>query len=65
MVAVGGHDVTPPPLGLKVVLAHQAAELLAVHHDALVAQRSAHATVAVAFELVADRTDLGEDLSRT
>jgi hypothetical protein len=37
VVAVGRGDISPSPLGLKTVLAHQAAQLLAVHHDALVA----------------------------
>ena len=61
MIAVGRDHVTPPPFGLKIVLAHQAAQLLAVHHDASVAQRGAHASIAIAFELIADRADPGED----
>ncbi len=37
MVAVGCHDVAPALFWLQIVLAHQASELLTVHHHALVA----------------------------
>jgi hypothetical protein len=46
---------------LQVVCAHQPADLLAVDDDPLVAQRGADATIAVAFELVADRAHAGDD----
>jgi hypothetical protein len=39
MVAVGCHDVAPPLFWLQIVLPHQTAQLLTVHHLALVAQR--------------------------
>jgi hypothetical protein len=39
VVAVGRDHVSPPPLRLQAMLAHEAAQLLAVHHHALVAQR--------------------------
>ena len=62
MIAIGCDDIASPPLRLKIVLAHQAAKLLAVHHDALVAQRGAHASITVALELVADLADPGDNL---
>ena len=43
---------------------HQPAKLLAVHHDALVAQRRPNAPIAVTLELVADRADPGDKLGR-
>ena len=64
MVTVGRDDTAPTPFGLQVVLPHQAAELLVVNHYALMAQRSSHATVSVAFKLVADLTDPGKKLIR-
>jgi hypothetical protein len=63
MVAVRHHHVAPSSLGLEVVFSHQAAELLAVHHHALMAKRSAHAPVAIALELVADRADPAEQIA--
>jgi hypothetical protein len=54
MVAVRGDDVASAPFGLEAMLAHQAAQLLAVHHHALVAQGGADAPIAVTLELVAD-----------
>ena len=51
-------------LGLQIVLTHQAAQLLAVHHDALVTQGGTYAAAtAIAIELVADGADPGEDLA--
>ena len=44
------------------MLAHEATQLLAVHHHALVAQGRPDATVAVALELVADRANAGDEL---
>jgi hypothetical protein len=55
VIAVGGGDEPAPPPRLQVVRAHQPADLLAVDDDPLVAQRGADTTIAVGFELVADR----------
>ena len=64
VVAVGGDNVTASPLRLQPVLAHQAAELLAVHDYTLVAQSCADPPIAVALELVADRADPDEEFVR-
>ena len=60
MVAVGRHDIAPSLFGLQIVLPHQTAELLAVHHDAITAQRRTDPSVAIELELVPDRADPGE-----
>ena len=60
MIAIGCDDIASTPLRLKIVLAHEAAQLLAVHHDALVTQRGAHASITIALKLVADLADPGE-----
>jgi hypothetical protein len=62
MVAVSGNDIAAAALRLQVMLAQQAADLLAVHHYALVAERRTHPPVAVALEFVADRADPFDDL---
>jgi hypothetical protein len=64
VVAIRGDDVAPPSFGLQDMLAHQAAELLVVHHHALVAECRADAPVAITLELVADRADPGQNLFR-
>ena len=63
MIAVGCHDVAPALFWLQIVLSHQAAQLLGVHYDALVAQCCSHPPVTVALELVTDRADPGEEAS--
>ena len=62
MVAVRRHHEATPPLGLQIVLAHQATELFAVHHHALMAQRRPDPAIAIALELVADRVDPGQQV---
>ena len=62
MVAVGRGDESPTSLGLQRVFAHQPADLLGVDHKPLVAQLGADPAVAVGLELVADRSDPGDDL---
>src|SRR4051812_41388015 len=62
MVAVGGCDEASAVPRLKLVLAHQAADLLAVDDDALVAERGADAAIAVALELVADGCHAADEL---
>ena len=59
MVAIGCDDIASAPLELQIVLAHQAAQLLAVNCNALVAQGRAHRPIDVALELVTDLTDPG------
>jgi hypothetical protein len=44
MIAVGRRDVTAPPAWLKVVLAHQASDLLVVDDHATMPQLGAHAS---------------------
>ena len=60
MVAVRRHDVSPSLFWLQTVFPHQATELLAIHHNALVAQCCSNPPVAVSLELVADRASLDE-----
>src|SRR5208282_1505863 len=61
-----GRDVLERFIGRQVdsldLHPHQPAKLLAVHHDALVAQRRPNAPIAVTLELVADRADPGDKL---
>ena len=61
MIAVGRRDVTAPPAWLKVVLAHQASDLLVVDDHATMPQLGANASPAIEFELVADRRDRLDD----
>jgi len=63
VIAVGGGDEPPATPRLQVVRAHEPAHPLAVDDDPLVAQRGADATIAVAFELVADRAHARDDFS--
>jgi len=44
------------------MLPHQPAKLLAVHHDAVVAQRRPNTPIAVTLEVVADRADPDDKL---
>jgi hypothetical protein len=53
MIAVGRRDVTAPPAWLKVVLAHQASDLLVIDDHATMPQLGANASPAIEFELVA------------
>ena len=62
--AVGGAGEARPVPGVEVVLAHQPAHLLGIDHLAAVAQLGADAAVAVALELVGDRSDLGDERRR-
>jgi hypothetical protein len=63
VIAVGGDDIPPSRrLGLQIVVAHQAAKLLAIHHHALVAQHRPNTAIAVALELVANLADPSEKL---
>ena len=55
MIAVGGGNEAPPDPRLQIMLPHQAADLLMVHDNALLAQGCADTAVAVELELVADR----------
>src|SRR5271170_7113034 len=64
MVAIGRNDVASPSFRLQAVLSHQTAKLLAVHHDALVAQRRPNPAIAAALELVTDRVDPGDKVVR-
>jgi hypothetical protein len=57
MIAVRGDDIPAAALWLQLVLAHQATDLLGVHHNTLMAQCRAHPPVTVQLELVADRAD--------
>lgn len=59
---VGGCDEAPAVGRLKLVLAHQAVDLLAVDDDALLAERGTDAAIAVAFELVADGCHASDEL---
>ena len=47
------------------MLSHEATQLFAVHHYALLTQRCTNAAVSVAFELIADRADPGDQLVRS
>src|ERR1700712_3218302 len=62
MVRVSRHDVAPPLLWLQIVLPHQPPQFLAVYHNTLVAQRCTDPAITVAFELVTNCADPGEDL---
>src|SRR3954471_8270981 len=55
VLAIGGGDIATAPAGLQVMLAHQASQFLVVGDDALLAQRSLHAAIAIGLEAVADR----------
>src|ERR1700722_20263127 len=57
MVAVGRGDIAATPARLKVVFAHQPADLLMIDDHASVLQFGANAPPAVELELVADRSD--------
>jgi hypothetical protein len=57
MIAVGRRDVTAPPAWLKIVLAHQASDLLVIDDHATMPQLGANASPAIEFELLADRRD--------
>jgi hypothetical protein len=61
MIAVGRGDISAAPAGLKVVLAHQPADLLVVDDQSSMPQLGAHASPAIGFELVADRGDRLDD----
>ena len=63
MIAVRGRHVAPAYSRLKVVLAHQASDLLVVHDNALLPQRRAHTAPAIVLELVADRRHRLDDRS--
>jgi hypothetical protein len=56
VIAVGHRDVAAPDARLQVVLAHETADLLVVHHQPLLTQRRLDAPPAVGFERVADRS---------
>ena len=64
MVAVGCRDVTSTPLGLQVVLSHEAAKLFAVYDHALVAEGRPDTPIPVALELVADCADANKNVTR-
>ena len=55
MVAVRRRDIAAATPGLKVVFAHQAADLLVIDDQPALPQRGADASPAIGFELVADR----------
>src|SRR4051794_24288098 len=61
MVAVRRDNVAAPPLGLKIIVAHESTQLLVVHHHTLMTQRRPDPPVAVALELVANRANPGEE----
>jgi len=54
MVAVGRSHESLAALGLKVVLAHETADLLGIDHYAAMSQLGANAAIAIGFELIAD-----------
>src|SRR5271170_7789597 len=64
VIAIRRYGIAPMMLGLQAMLSHQAAELLAVHDDALVAKGCPYTPVAIALELVADRMDPDEEVAR-
>ena len=63
MVAVGGRDKAAALSWLKVVLAHQALDLLVVHDQALLPQGDPDTPPAILLELVADGRDRLDDCS--
>ena len=62
MIAVGRRHISQPVPWIQVVFAHQATDLLGVHHEAAVPQFGGHPTIAVGLELVRDRLHLADDL---
>ena len=63
MIAVSRDALAPTPLGLQVVLPHEAAKPFAVYGHALLGGGRPHTSVAVALEFVAHRIDPGEKSS--
>ena len=61
VIAIGRRDVAPAQPRLKVVLAHEAPDLLVVHDHALLPQRGSNTAPAVGLELVADGADRLDD----
>src|SRR5499427_9899978 len=60
--AVGRGHKPPPALGLQVVLAHEAADLLGIDDYVSMAQLGANAAIAIDLELVANRHHGRNDL---
>jgi hypothetical protein len=61
VIAVSRGHEPPTALG-EVVLAHQAADFLGVHHQPAMAKLSANAAIAIGLELIADRRHSRHDL---
>ena len=62
MIAVGRRHVSSPVPWIQVIFAHQAADLLGVHHEATLAQLGTHPAIAIGLELVCDCLHLDDDL---
>jgi len=62
MIAVSRRHVSPPVPWVQVVFAHQAANLLGIHHQSTMAQFGSHPTIAVGLEFVGDRLHLANNL---
>lgn len=61
MVAVGRGDVPPAAPWLQIMLTHEVADLLVVHHHAPLPERGPDPAPAIGLEFVADR---GHDLDQ-
>ena len=62
VAVVCGHK-PPTALGLQVVLAHQAADLLRIDDHPSMTELSANPAIAIGLKLTADRRDIGDYLS--
>jgi hypothetical protein len=60
MVAVGRDHIAPTPFRVQVVLGHEPAHLLCVHHQAAVAQLGVDAPIPIGGIFFGDRRDLGQ-----
>lgn len=58
MIAVGGGHEAPPDPGLQIMLAHQAPDLLVVHDEALLPERSADAATTMIFSFRQHRSNV-------